>query len=338
MSAPKYPQIDTYFAYEFSSLLAGRTIASITSVTQSAENSGIGALVSGSQAISGTQVVVLWTGGSVGTTYLTKVIITTNTGATLEVDGEIQVISSNPATPTFTPRDIINFAAKNSGMLAQGQTLPQGQANDILIMLNAMLAQWAAKRWLVYHLVNVSGICTGKTSYTVGPNGDFPLATRPTGIEAAFVSQNLGQVNQIDTPLTILDSREDYNRIAMKQLVSFPYYLYYDNAFPMGVIYPWPAPNATLYGLTLTVKMPIGAFTSLSQDINLPAEYQEALIYNLAARLRPFYQLEPDASILGLAKASLATIRAVNTQIPLKQMPSTMGLGPRYNVYADTGG
>lgn len=237
----------------------------------------------------------------------------------------------------MTPRDIINFAAKNSGMLAQGQTLPQGQANDIFIILNAMIGQWAAKRWLVYHLVNVSKTCTGAVSYTVGPSGDFNLATRPTGIEAAFVSQNLGQVNQIDTPLTVLESREDYNRIAMKQLVSFPYLVYYDNAFPLGIIYPWPAPNATLYGLTLTVKMPIGAFTSLSQDINLPAEYQEALIYNLAARLRPFFQLDPDPTIIGLAKASLGTIRAVNTQIPIKQMPFGMG-GSRYNVYSDQGG
>src|ERR1700761_9193184 len=125
----------------------------------------------------------------------------------------------------MTPRDIINFAAKNSGMLAQGQTLPQGQANDIFTMLNAMIGQWAVKRWLIYHLVNASATMTGAVSYTVGPGGVFNLPARPPSIEAAFVSQNLNQVNQIDTPLQIIESREDYNRIAMKQLVSFPYYL-----------------------------------------------------------------------------------------------------------------
>jgi hypothetical protein len=204
-------------------------------------------------------------------------------------------------------------------------------------MLNAMIGQWAAKRWLIYHLVDVSLATNGAVSYTVGPSGDFDIAARPTGLEAAFVSQNLGTPQQIDTPLQIIASREDYNRIAMKQLVSLPYYIFYDNAYPTGVVYPWPAPNATLYGLTLTFKMPLGAFTSLSQDINLPPEYQEALIYNLAARLRPFFQMDPDASIVGLAKAALGTIRSVNTQIPMLQMPVGMSRGSRYNVYSDQG-
>jgi hypothetical protein len=238
----------------------------------------------------------------------------------------------------MTPRDIINLAAKNAGALAQGQTLPQGQANDIFTMLNAMIGQWAAKRWLIYHLVNSTLTATGAVSYTVGPTGAFNVSARPTGLEAAFVSQNLGTPQQIDTPLEILQSREDYNRIAMKQLVSLPYYIFYDAGFPLGTVYPWPAPNAGIYGLTLTFKMPLTAFTGLSQDINLPAEYQEALIYNLAARLRPFFQLEPDGAIIGLAKAALGTIRAANTQIPRLQMPIGMSRGARYNVYSDQGG
>lgn len=235
----------------------------------------------------------------------------------------------------MTPLDIITLSLKNAGVLSIGQTAGADMTTDALTMLNSMLGQWAAKRWLVYHLVNVTATSTGATSYTVGPGGAFNVAVRPTGIEAAYVSQNLGQTSQIDTPLTIIEAREDYNRIAMKQLVSFPYILFYDNAFPMGVAYPWPAPNATQYGLTLTVKMPLAAFASLSQDINLPAEYQEALIYNLAVRLRVRYQLDLDASIIALAKAALGTVRAVNTQIPLLQMPASMGMGGRYNVYSD---
>jgi hypothetical protein len=248
-------------------------------------------------------------------------------------------MTSTPAVPGTTVRDIIDLAGINSGMLAQGQTLPQGQANTMFQMLNAMLAQWAVKRWLVYHLVNVTKTSTGATSYTVGPGGDFSIATRTSGIEAAFVSQNIGTPQQIDTPLTILDSREDYNRIAMKGLVSFPYVIFYDNAWPTGVVYPWPSPNANQYSLTLTLKAVLGTFTSLSQDINLPGEYQEALIYNLAVRWRAAMQMEADPAIVGLAKAALGTIRSVNTQIPLLQMPTGMGGSPRgYNVYSDQGG
>lgn len=235
----------------------------------------------------------------------------------------------------MTPLDIITLSLRNAGILSTGQTANPEMTNSGFTVLNAMLGQWAAKRWLVYHLVNLSITSTGATSYTVGPGGVFNIAQRPTEIDAAFVSQNLGQTNQIDTPLTMVEAREDYNRIAMKGLISFPYILYYDNAYPMGIVYPWPAPNANQYGLTITVKMALPNFATLQQDINLPAEYQEALIYNLAVRLRIFYQLELEGSIVGLAKAALGTIRAANTQIPLLQMPSRMATGGRYNVYSN---
>lgn len=232
---------------------------------------------------------------------------------------------------------VVSLALKNSGVLGTGQTPGAEMTNTAFDTLNAMIGQWAAKRWLVYHLVNLTKTSTGAVSYTIGPAGDFNCAVRPTSIEAAFVSQNLNTPQQIDTPLEILQSREDYSRIAMKQLVSFPYYLYYDNSFPLGTLYPWPAPNATLYGLTVTIKMVLPAFANLSDDINLPAEYQEALIYNLAVRMRALYQMPPDPAIVALAKSGLNTIRNANAQVPRLQMPLGMARNGRYNVYSDQG-
>src|ERR1700749_5311714 len=55
--------------------------------------------------------------------------------------------------------------------------------------------------------------------------------------------------NLIDYPMTLLQSREDYNRIALKTLQSFPGYLFYDSAWPIGVLYPWPIPQANIYEL-----------------------------------------------------------------------------------------
>lgn len=235
-------------------------------------------------------------------------------------------------------RDFITLALRNAGVLGQGQTPGADMTNTAFQMANSMIGQWAAKRWLLYHLVNLTKVSTGAVSYTVGPSGDFDIAIRPTSIEAAFVSQNLGTPQQIDTPLEIIQSREDYNSIVMKQLVSFPYCLYYDNAFPMGVAYPWPAPNATTYSVTLTVKMVLAAFGDLSDDIALPAEYQEALTYNLAVRVRVFNQLSVDAGLVALAKMALNTIRNANAQVPRLRVPYGLGCGIGYNIYSDQGG
>lgn len=230
--------------------------------------------------------------------------------------------------------DIVDLALRATGVLGDGQTPSSSTTNRAFKVLNAMIGQWGVKRWLVYHLVDTVKSCTGAKTYSVGPGGDFNLSIRPNEIEAIYVSMFFGQANQIDRPLDIITAREDYNRIALKTLASFPYVAYYDNGLPLGSLYVWPLPSS-LYTLTITSKMPLSAFTSLAQDINLPAEYQEALIYNLAARLRVFYQLDADPVTIALAKASLGTIRMANAQVQRLQMPGGMAKGGnRFNIYS----
>jgi hypothetical protein len=80
--------------------------------------------------------------------------------------------------------------------------------------------------------------------------------------------------------------------------------------------------------------MPLTSFTDLGADINLPPEYQEALVWNLAGRLRALYQLPPDPIVISLAKAALGTVRAANTQVERLQIPAAIGRGGRFNIYS----
>lgn len=233
--------------------------------------------------------------------------------------------------------DLINMALRASGILGTGQTAPPEMTSQALSSLNMIIGQWAAKRWLTYHTVNLTKTSTGAASYTVGPGGDFDITKRPQNLEAAFFSQNVGTPQQIDTPIEILKAREDYNAIALKSVTSMPWAVFYDNAMPLGAVYFWPIPNATLYSMTLTVKATLSPVTdaNLMVDMGLPPEFDEALVYNLAARMRVLYQLPPDPAVIGLAKAGLGTIRAANTQIPHLRMPAGLSGKGRYNVYSD---
>lgn len=228
---------------------------------------------------------------------------------------------------------ILTLAARAAGISGQGQTLSQDMTEMAWDAMDAMVGQWAAKRWLVYHLVSSTVTCTGAASYTVGPSGDFNIAARPTTIDSAFVSMRAGTTQQIDIPLEIIEAREDYNKIGLKNLTSFPEALYYDNAYPLGSVYPWPLPSS-LYSLTISVKMPLTSFTDLAADISLPPEYEEALVWNLAVRLRALYQQPLDPAVVALAKASLGTVRAANTQIERLSIPAGMGRGGRFNIYS----
>lgn len=237
--------------------------------------------------------------------------------------------------PFNTPQDIITFALKATGVVGVGQTPLAEDNNDAFTALNGMLALWQRKRWLIWHLTDNAFLSTGAQSYTVGPGGNFNVA-RPDRLEAAFFRQFINSTpNQVDYPLELLESREDYNRIVLKQLPSLPRYIFYDAAFPLGVVYPWPIPQAGVYEIHITLKETLNQFTSLTQTIQLPPEYEEAIWSNLTIRLCVIYKVQAPAEVVALAKAALATIRAANAQVPRLTTPTYLNRPGLYDANSD---
>lgn len=234
---------------------------------------------------------------------------------------------------TITPGDLIRLALRDAGVNGTGQAPSAEDSNDAYRHLQMMLAQWQRKRWLIYHLIDVPLVSTGAQSYTFGLGGDFN-SPRPDRIESAFV-RFLGGNATPDLPVQVIEAREDYNRIALKSIATVPSAVFYDAAYPLGIVHFYPVAPAGVYELHLTVKDTLTSFSGLSVPINMPEEYQEALLYNLAIRLRVAYQMAPDPMVVGLAKAALNLIRSENTQIPRLQMPAGVdGGNGRYNIYA----
>ena len=251
-----------------------------------------------------------------------------------------------------TARDLITAALEDVGVIGVGQTPLAEDINGGLVRLNRMIAQWQRKRWLIYHLLDVHFVSTGAQSYTVGPGGNFNIP-RPDRLENGnFFRQNFGgsdfnhdynhdfggsSVRAIDYPLTLIEARESYNLIAMKRLSSWPEYIWYDPANPLGIVYIYPVPLAGQFELHLAVKDTLQSFVNLTTAVTLPPEYEEALEYNLAVRFAVKYQIELDGNLGSLAQSALDTIRAANTQVPFMQVPPEVTPQPLvgYNVYSD---
>ena len=251
---------------------------------------------------------------------------------------------------TTTPGQIIGLALLDCGVLGQGQIATATDTNNALTRCNWMLSEWNRKRWLIYNLVDTLIPCTGQISYTVGPGGDFdiprpdrledgcylrqgsstneetiltleatpgnPLQALLTGapLEVGPGTQSNPGVLTVDYPLKLLHSHEDYNRIRIKNMGTFPQVIFYDSAYPLGNVYAWPIP-ASNYSLSILTKNVLIAFTDLAAPILLPDEYQNAIYYNLIVRLRAAYRLPADPVFIGLAKDALNVIRNANTQI-----------------------
>lgn len=234
--------------------------------------------------------------------------------------------------------DLINLALTDSGVLGVGQTAQAQDLTDTLRRLNMMISQWSQRRWLVYHLIDTAKVCTGAQSYTVGAGGDFNI-TRPAQIEAAYIRQIVpGTPTPVDFWLTQIPAREDYSQLALKGLVASPAdRFYYDAGYPNGLVYPWPIPGAA-YELHILTKAVLQQFAAVTDAVVLPPEYEEAIYTNLMVRLRAAYRLPADRVMIGLAKASLNTIRRANFQIGRLTLPRGLGnSGPGYNVFSDQG-
>lgn len=237
-----------------------------------------------------------------------------------------------------TALTIITQAAKDAGILGLGQTLSGEDTNDCLLRLNWMVDQWQRRRWLVYHLIDLAVVSTGALSYSVGLGGAFNINPRPERIEAAYFRQTVPTApNLIDYYLEVLEAREDYARISLKTLSTFPSYAFYDPDMPLGALFVWPVPQAGIYELHILIKEILPQFTTPASVVVLPGEYFAALHFNLALRLRAAYQVEPPQPdyLPSLAKEALSTIRGANSQVPRLRMPPGLVKPGNYNIFSD---
>lgn len=236
-----------------------------------------------------------------------------------------------------TVNDFLTLALIDSGVLGSGQIAQAEDIQNAFTRVNYMIAQWNRKRWLVYNLTDVSVVTTGAESYSIGPGQAFNTP-RPDRLEDGCFLRQLAQsgVQQIDYPLELLPSHEDYNRIRLKTMGTWPSIIFYDSNWPTGTIFAWPVPQANQYELHILVKNQLTTFTSLTQIINLPPEYEAALSYNLQIRLRIAYRMPADPAMIAVAKDALNVIRNANIQTPtMKMPPSVIGAQRSYNVYSD---
>jgi len=237
-----------------------------------------------------------------------------------------------------TARDLCTQALKGCGVLGVGQTPLAEDINDTFTALRQMLAQWQQRRWLVPSLQNISAVGNNSASNTVGPGQYFDVSPRPTQIKYAFVRLLTPQPpNQVDYYLAPLASYEDYDKITLKQLNSFPAYYFYDNQYPVGNIFVWPIPSSQ-YRIFITVQSALNIPTSVNSDMIFPPEYEEAIVCNLIIRLCTLvYDRAVPAGVVQLAKVALNTIKNNNAQISNLVSPFSTGNSYGYNIYSDTG-
>jgi hypothetical protein len=224
--------------------------------------------------------------------------------------------------------DLIALAFRTAGIVGVGQTPLADDANTGLQLLSNIRAEWQRRRWLVWSLVEAVKESTGAATYTVGPTGDFVLP-RPDRIDAAFVRLNPDSAMAVDYSLLIIEAREDFSEIALKSIVSWPGAVFYESAYPVGVLHFVPVPSAGQFELHIVAKTALPTFDALTDPLTMPPEYMSAMLYSLAVELCMNYGMEPRPSLVARMSTALSVLRMANLQPKMLNMPA--GVSGGYN-------
>jgi len=204
--------------------------------------------------------------------------------------------------------DLITFCLRASGINGVGQTPSAEDSNTGLELLAMLVAQWQRKRWLVPSLIDLPITSTGAQSYTIGP-------VRPTMLHAAYARLLPAGSNPLDVSLGIIESREDYSQITLKSLSTWPAVAFLDTAWPTGRVYVWPIPPAGQFELHFIFPAALPTYTALTDPIDLPPEYREALLWSLCVRLQMTYGLPARPDHVAAMHQAVSVVSGANTQI-----------------------
>lgn len=232
---------------------------------------------------------------------------------------------SEPALPVDNCGQLLANALQDAGIVGVDEDIEQPVLNRAFRQVNWILAEWARKRWLVYRIQDYSFVSTGAMTYSVGKGAVIDINPRPDRLEYAFLrflqTSNPGNL-AVDLPIDIIQSHEDYSRITVKNVGTLPWRIFYDPVWPVGLLFPWPAPQPSIYEIHVGFKVVLPRFEGLQQPITFPPEYESALNWTLARRLRASYQLPADSTIDSLARNALNTMRLANQAVGVLRMPS----------------
>jgi len=226
-----------------------------------------------------------------------------------------------------TATEIINLALGAIGIKAPGDLVDPNEAADVLVILNAMMDAWRTESLYAYYLQRLTASVATATK-TIGPAGDFIIASRPERIEVgSFFSSGL-----TDYPVRPIDA-DSYNRIMVKTNGGLgPNVVYFDQNWPQGTLYFYPVP-ATAVVVTLLVQTQLTEFANLTTVYDIPPGYKRAIYMTLAEEVASAYEREIPPTLARNAAAARRNIKRINLRVPVLRIDPSIPQGYPYTLY-----
>lgn len=224
-----------------------------------------------------------------------------------------------------TVRDIVEGALRLIEEVGEGQQMTAQQGQDGLFALQGLIDSWSLDPAMIATEVQEELTLTGNVGeYTIGSGGDLDTV-KPLNIVAATIKD-------VSVPLNNLEiiGQAKYAQVFSDEGKGTPYYLYYDNNYPLGNIRFYSIPDKA-YTLVLYSQKPITNYTSLNDTIVAPQGGDRMLRFNLAVELAPEFGKQAPMKVEEKANESRDLFMGQNIRNDLETSSTDTALLDCYN-------
>lgn len=206
---------------------------------------------------------------------------------------------SNITSVQYSLTEIIREALDVIGVGSEGETVTADMYRRGKMSAQLMTQSWNAMEnlWRKVQVTVTPVIDTA--AYVLTPKPMRILSGRRKLLNGGY-----------ETPMTQW-ARQEYLDMPNKlNSPSTPVNFYYDPQREVGTLYLWPAPSTAVtptISIILDTLRPMFIMDGVNDTLDMPPEWQETFIYNLAVRLMPKYPVN-DAGVANDIKTTAATL------------------------------
>lgn len=204
---------------------------------------------------------------------------------------------------SVTRNDVINRALRIIGAIGQGETPTAAAYTEAAHALNDIMKEWMADGLHLWKYTdNVFTPTVSVSSYNIG-EGQTINYPAPLKIVQAHRRTTFADGSVLDVPMSIY-TKTEWQNIPTKLQAGAPIALWYRHptvpgaTVAVGQINLWPQPDATFISsggntgsILISYMEPFDDFDSSTDNPDVPAEFYNALTWNLAEALSYEYGL-----------------------------------------------
>lgn len=211
---------------------------------------------------------------------------------------------SNSTDFKETAQQLIIDAMAELGISEDEEPLEDIDLQKGLRALNRMLKAWQADGVMVWTLTEgMLALVYDQGAYAFGAGGVF------TSVPFEIAEMRINR-NGNDLPMNRL-SRDEYMALPNKTARGYPTQFYYDRQRSGGTLYLWPTPDIGVGTVKFTYSRIIMDMDAGANDIDLPQEWHEAIVFGLAARLVGTYGMAGKPAAGRVEKMAAETYQTV---------------------------